>query len=334
MVKTEMWDEFSVSSRDPPASYHLNVRRFSALIAWPCWALVCAQDEPVYKTDVKVVNLLASVRSRQGAFVRDLGRDDFTLTEDGRPQTIRYFTKQSDLPLKLGLLIDTSMSQQKVLNAERGAASRFLDRILRQAQDRVFLMQFDLAVDLKLGFTANRKELDDALAFIDTPTFRELRNQTGGGTLLYDAVATASKDLMNRETGRKALIVLTDGVDTGSEANVAAAIDAALKADALVYSILFSDAGYYGGFGLLGASNGRKVLSRISRETGGTFFEVSKKDSLDRIFGVIEDELRSQYSVGYVSDKPVEVSEFRKIQLLAKQPGLVVRTRERYWARR
>jgi VWFA-related protein len=297
--------------------------------------LVCGQQEPVFSTDVKVVNLLATVRSKQGEFIRDLTRDDFSLTEDGRPQTLRYFTRQSDLPLKLGLLIDTSMSQQKVLNAERGAASRFLDQVLRQAQDQVFLVQFDMAVDVKQGFTSNRKTLDDALAFVDTPTFRELRNQSGGGTLLYDAIVSASKDIMKSQRGRKAVIVLTDGVDTGSEANVADAIDAALKADTLVFSILFSDATFYGGFpGVLGGGDGRKVLVRISKETGGGFFEVSKKQSLDRIFAAIEDELRSQYSLGYVSDKPVEVSEFRKIRLIAKQKGLVVQTRERYWAQR
>jgi len=299
------------------------------------WPLVCGAQEPVFSTDVKVVNLLATVRSKQGAFISDLARDDFSLAENGRPQTIRYFTRQSDLPLKLGLLIDTSMSQQKVLNAERGAASRFLDQILKQPQDQVFLMQFDMGVEVKLGFTANRKQLDDALAFVDTPTYRELRNQSGGGTLLYDAIVSASRDNMARQGGRKALIVLTDGVDTGSDANVAGAIDAALKADTLVYSILFSDEGYYGGFhGMLGGGDGRKVLVRISKETGGSFFEVSKKESLDRIFAVIEDELRSQYSIGYVSDKPVEISEFRKIQLIAKQKGLVVQTRERYWAKR
>ena len=174
------------------------------------------------------------------------------------------------------------MSQQKVLNAERGAAARFLDKVLRLPQDQVFLMQFDMAVQVKQAFTANRQTLDEALAFVDTPTYRELRTQEGGGTLLYDAIVSASKDTMKSQSGRKALIVLTDGVDTGSEANIGAAIDAAVKADTLVYSILFSDEGYYGGFSMLGGGDGRKVLLRISKETGGSFFAVSKKKASTR----------------------------------------------------
>lgn len=292
------------------------------------------QDDTVFKTEVKVVNLLASVRNKQGTYVRDLTRDDFVLSEDGRPQTIQYFTKQSELPLKVGLLIDTSDSQERVLDAERVAAGEFFDEILRLADDQVFLVQFDMNVWLRQPFTANRKLLYDAMAFVDTPSLNQMRSHVGngGGTLLYDAVVYASTDVMKGQQGRKAVILLTDGVDTGSEASIANAIDAALKTDTLIYSILFSDATYYGGFG--GGPDGKRVLMRMSKETGGGFFEVSKKQPLNRVFSLIEDELRSQYSIGYVSDKPVEVSGFRKIQLVTKQKGLAVQTRERYWARR
>jgi VWFA-related protein len=282
---------------------------------------------------VKVVNLLASVRSKQGAYVRDLTRDDFLLSEDGRPQTIRYFAKQTDLPLNLGLLVDTSMSQQKVLGREREAASRFFDDVLRMPEDQVFLMQFDMNIYLKQEFTSNLGKLEDAMVFVDTPTRRELRNHMdGAGTLLYDAIVSASTNTMISRHGRKALVLLTDGVDTGSEASLDKAIESALKADTLIYSIYFSDAGFYGG--ILGGENGRKVLSRMSKETGGGFFEVSKKQSLDSIFAAIVEELRSQYSIGYVSDEPVRISEFRKIHLATAQKALVVQTRERYWARR
>jgi VWFA-related protein len=289
-----------------------------------------AQEDTVFKTDVKVVNMLASVRNKQGAYVRDLTRDDFVLSEDGRPQTIRYFAKQSELPLKLGLLVDTSVSQGKVMSAERVAAVHFFDDILRLPGDQVFLVQFDNKILLKQDFTANLGKLEDAMTFVDTPSKAELRNQVGPGTLLYDAVVYAAKDIMASQQGRKAVILLTDGVDTGSEGSIKNAIETALKSDTLIYSILFSDAGYYGGFG----ADGKKVLMRMSRETGGGFFEVSKKQSIDRIFGIIEDELRSQYSIGYVSDKPVDISEFRKLQLATKEKGLTVQTRERYWARR
>lgn len=294
-------------------------------------ALLPAQQDTVFSTDVKVVNLLASVRTKDGAYVRDLSRDDFLLSEDGRPQNIRYFAAQSDLPFKLGLLVDTSASQEKVMEAERVAASEFFQDVLRLPDDRVFLMQFDMNISLKQEFTANVGKLADAMVFVDTPTERQYRSYTGNaGTLLYDAVVTASKDIMAGQRGRKALIVLTDGVDVGSEASLNGAIEAALKADTLIYSILFSDSGYYFG----GGKDGRKVLARMSSETGGRLFEVSKKQPLDRVFGAIEEELRSQYSIGYVSDRPVDISEFRKIHLVAKQKGLSVQTRERYWARR
>ncbi|MBS1872525.1 MAG: VWA domain-containing protein [Acidobacteria bacterium] len=294
--------------------------------------LLCRAQDAVFKTDVKVVNVLAAVRTRKGEFVRDLDRDDFTIAEDGRAQQVRYFARQSDLPLTIGLLIDTSMSQQKVLGAERGASFRFIDRVLREATDKVFLMQFDMVAQVKQELTSSRRLLDDALAYVDTPAMRDLQLQRGGGTLLYDAVVEASRDVMAKRTGRKALIVMTDGVDTGSESSLSNAVDAAARADTLIYSIYFTDAGYYGGFGE--GVNGRKVLTRMSQDTGGAFFEVTRKLGIDQVFEVIQDELRSQYSIGYVSDKPVLISEFRRIQLSVRRKGLTVQARERYWARR
>lgn len=282
------------------------------------------QDTPTFSTSVKVVNLLATVRTKKGEIIRDLGKDDFTLTENGRAQSIRYFSKESDLPLTLGLLVDTSMSQERVLNAERSASFRFLDQVLRESKDQVFLLQFDMAVMLRQGLTSSRKKLDEALSFVDTPTRQELSQQRGGGTLLWDAILKASRDVLKDQLNRKALIVLTDGVDTGSEANLGEAIEAAQRADTLVYSILFSDEG----------PEGRGPLLRMSRETGGSFFEVSKKRTIDSIYATIQDELRSQYSLGFVSDEPVRVSEFRKLQLADKQKGLAVQRRDKYWARR
>ncbi len=291
-----------------------------------------AQDVAIFTAGVKVVNVLATVRTKKGEFVRDLDRDDFAVAEDGRPQEIRYFTRQTDLPLTLGLLIDTSMSQQKVLGDERGASFRFIDQVLREATDQVFLMQFDMVAQVKQELTSSRTQLNDALAFVDTPTRRELELQRGGGTVLYDAVVEASRDILSKRTGRKAVILMTDGVDTGSESTAAAAIDAATRADTLVYSIYFTDSGYYGPLGE--AASGRRALNRMSEETGGRFFEVSKRLSVDQAFAAIQDELRSQYSLGYVSDKPVVISEFRKIQLAVRRKGLLIQARERYWARR
>ncbi len=291
-----------------------------------------AQDQPVFSTDVKVVNVLATVRSKTGTLVGTLSQDDFALSEDKRPQAIRYFSRETDLPLTLGLMVDTSGSQRRVLDAERGASLRFLDQVVRPNKDKVFIMQFDSAVQIRQSLTNLVGKLDDALAYVDSETMNQLRMQGGGGTLLYDAVAQASNTVMKKLTGRKALIVLSDGVDYGSYGTLKDAVEAALKADTLIYSILYSDPGAYGLFG--GGGEGKGVLEDMSNETGGSFFEVTKKKPVDQTFEILEQELRTQYNLGYVSDKPVTISEFRTIQLTAKQKGLVVQARREYWAQR
>ncbi|MFN0166734.1 MAG: VWA domain-containing protein [Bryobacteraceae bacterium] len=319
-------------------NFFANRRDF--LISLAGAGLLRGQQNTVFTTDVKVVGVLATVRTRQGGIVRDLTKGDFLLAEDGRPQTIRYFSRETDLPLTLGLMVDTSMSQRRVMDAERGASMRFFDRVLRETKDQAFLLQFDMAIVMRQALTSSVGKLADALALVDTPSLQELGMQGGrGGTLLYDAVVMASKQIMKNQRGRKALIVLSDGVDFGSEASLLDAIEAAQRADALVYSILFSDAGAYRiplGFRSLslGGPDGRGALARLSRETGGSFFEVTKKLQLDPVFDLIQEELRGQYSLGYVSDLPVRISEFRKIQLTTTHKGLAVQARGRYWAQR
>ena len=285
--------------------------------------LLCAraQQAPTYTAEVKVVNVLATVRNKRGELIRDLGKDDFVLFENGRQQTIRYFARESDLPLTLGLMVDTSMSQRRVLDAERGASFRFLDQVLREEKDQVFIMQFDMALRMRQELTSSRKKLDEALAFVDTPTFNELRNQYGGGTLLFDAIVAASKDVMQAQKNRKALIVLSDGGENGSDATLETAVEAAQRTDTLIYSILFSDAGIPL-LGRLGGPDGKAILMRLSKETGGGFLEVSKKQGIDQIFDVIQEELRSQYNLGYVSDQPVRISEFRTIRLTTRKRAL------------
>ncbi len=295
-------------------------------------ALLSQEEQPTFTTDVKVVQVLATVTTKKGQIIRDLTKDDFALAENGRKQTIQYFSRETDLPLTLGLMIDTSLSQGKVMNAERSASARFFEQVLRPDKDQVFIVQFDMAVMMRQELTSSLKKLEDSLTLVDTPSRQDLYHQTGGGTLLYDAVVQASKDVMQHRQGRKALIILTDGVDTGSDLSLADAIDAAQFADTLIYSILFSDETYYG-LSFEGA-RGKNVLMRMSRETGGGFYEVSKKLSIEQIFDAIQDELRSQYDLGYVSDKPVVVSEFRKIALTTDRKDLVVRARDRYWARK
>ncbi len=291
---------------------------------------LAAQDVPQFSTEVKVVNVLATVRDRSGSLVGNLERDDFLLLEDGRPQKIRYFSAETNLPLMLGLMVDTSYSQRKVMDAERGASMRFLDQVVRPDRDKVFLLQFDSAIRVVQPLTASAGKLEDALAYVDTEPMSMLIAHGGGSTLLYDAITQASNDILKKLTGRKGLIVLTDGVDTGSTGLLQDAIEAAQTTETLVYSILYSDSGAYG---LFGGGDGKRALQQLSDATGGSFFEVSRKHTLDQVFAVLQEELRTQYSIGYVSDTPVSFSKFRKIDLTVRRKGLSVQARKQYWAR-
>jgi VWFA-related protein len=286
-----------------------------------CAALMAQDQDPTFRSDVKVVSILANVLTKDGQLVHDLTKDEFRVLENGRPQEIRYFSRDSDLPLTIGLMVDTSMSQVHVMEAERAASFRFLDRMLRPA-DKVFVMQFDLNIKTPQPLTSDRESIRKALAFVDTPTRGELYSQMGGGTLLFDAVIDASRDIMTKQQGRKALIIMSDGGENGSEGTLSETIDAAHKSDTLIYSILF------------GGTEGRANLQRMSKETGGGYFEVTKKFGIDAVFDAIQEELRSQYNLGYVSDVPVRISEFRKLQLTTTRKGLAVQAREKYWAQR
>jgi len=335
---------------------------------WLLFALACtlllqylsqAQQEPSVSVQVKVVNVLATVRDKHGQIARNLTKDDFTLEEDGRPQTIAYFAKEDDLPLKVGLLVDTSLSQRRVLDQERSASHTFLDQMLRPEKDMAFIIHFDQEVELLQDFTSSRDKLYNALGLLETTQYAadnggnspdsSGRHHHGGGTQLYDAVYLASDELMRKQDGRKALIVLTDGVDRGSRESLPEAIEAAQRADTLIYSILFKgdeEGGNHGGFAFPGGGMGRrggggrypeeprpdgkKVLQQISQQTGGRLFEVSKKLPIDQIYTAIEEELRNQYSLGYTPDKKDE-GGYHKIVLQTKDKDMTVQARDGYF---
>jgi VWFA-related protein len=322
-----------------------------------------AQDA-TFSTDVKVVSVLATVRDKDKKIVSDLTKDDFDLEVEGRPQTIKYFSRETDLPLTLGLLVDTSLSQRLVLGEERIASRRFVEKVLREDRDQTFLIHFDHDTELLQDLTSSRAKLERSLDDIelaqnDRP---QMRRSAGGGypgsgggggrlpgTTLYDAVLLASDELMRKRQGRKALILLTDGVDNGSKTPLTQAIESAQRADTLVYSILFEGQegqpvqSYPGGFGgrrrgggfpppmQAQRPDGKRVLERISRETGGGFFEVSRKLSIDQIYDRIEEELRNQYSLGFTPDNANAPSGFRRITVTVKQKGMIVQTREGYY---
>jgi len=274
------------------------------------------------------------------------------------------------LPLTLGLLVDTSMSQRRVLGEERSASYKFIDQVLRPDKDMAFVIHFDREVELLKDLTSSKKDLDSALNQLDTPQMQSRdhgggggggdnggypggrggggRRGGGGGTLLYDAVLLGSNEIMKKQHGRKAVILLTDGVDRNSKTPLTGAIESAQRADTLVYSILFRGPEEYGGgFGGPGMGrrrggggpfpqqqrpDGKKILEQISKETGGAFFEVSKKQPIEKIYDQIQEELRSQYNLGYTSDQTNAGAGFRKITLTVKQKGLVVQARDGYYA--
>jgi VWFA-related protein len=335
----------------------MGISRRELLWALGAAPLLRAQDNKI-TTNVNVVNVFATVRDKKGAIVRDLKQEDFIIEEDGKPQVIKYFSRESDLPLKLGLSIDTSPSQRRVLDQERGASGKFLDQMLREGKDQAFVLHFDAEVELLQDLTDSRKLLQTALNEIEASAPRQLQrrgqNDPGqprprGGTSLYDAVLLACDELMRKQTGRKALILLTDGVDTSSKETMTDAIMSAQKADTLVYSIYFTDSdasppqhggvfdrpgggGRRGGMGRGQQSrpDGKKVLERMAEETGGSFFE-RKKQTLDDVYKQIQEELRSQYSLGYTPAGEAGRG-YRRIKVTAKEKNLMVRARDGYFA--
>lgn len=355
-------------------------------------------------SNVRVVNVLATVRDKKGNIVNNLTKDDFTLEEDGRPQTIKYFVRQTDLPLTLGLLVDVSMSQLRVLDDERTASAAFTNDVLRADKDSSFLIQFAHEVELLQDVTKSPQKMHDSLSKLDAPTMRDRTGDSGnsgggnsgggypgggypggggrggrggghgfggGGTLLYDAVYLASDEMMQKQTGRKAIVVLTDGVDRGSKETIDQAIESAQRADTMVYSIYFagSDSGGGGGWNRGGGGHrgggwpgggypgggypgggrsgggypgggrdrenvdGKKILERLSKETGGRMFVVSKKESVSDIYKQIQDELRNQYNLGYTPDRnDANAPDYRHIKVTAKQKDMSVIAREGYYA--
>ena len=331
------------------------------------------EAQPKIAVEVKTVSVLATVRDKHGKIISNLTKDDFQIDEDGRPQTINYFAHESDQPLRLGLLIDTSLSQRKVLEQERTASYTFLDKLLRQDKDSAFVIHFDREVELLQDFTPSRPQLQAALQKLSTPQYDGGSSNGGGsgnggngggggrgrgghgaGTLLYDAIFLASDELMSKQQGRKALIILTDGVDHGSRETMAEAIATAQRSDTIIYSILFADEDENysrpGGFGMGGRGggmgggrgggryprqeerpDGKKILEQISTQTGGRLFKANKKDALEKIYAEIDEDLRHQYSLAYTPDKG-NTFGYHKIHLaVAKQKDLVVQARDGYY---
>src|SRR3984957_5742347 len=235
------------------------VSRRNLLISAAAFFPLRAQEktDATFAGGVKVVNVLASVHNGKNEVVKDLKQEDFTVEEDGRPQTIKYFSRETDLPLTLGLMVDTSGSQRRVLGKEKDATSTFISQVLREDKDQAFLIKFDAEAELMQDLTPSRKKLQTALNDVEGASPRQLqrRDPNGGsssgggraGTVLYDSILLASDEEMKKQKGRKALILLTDGDDHGSKVSLTDSIEAAQRTDTLVYSIYFVDQAQSGG---------------------------------------------------------------------------------------
>jgi VWFA-related protein len=294
------------------------------------------------KVNVNVVQLFFNVKDKHGALIPNLTKDDFEILEDGKPQNAKYFAAESDLPLTLGILIDSSGSQRNVLGMEQEVGASFLQEILRP-KDEAFVISFDVDVNLLQDFTNSNHLLRQALneAKINAPpsSCGNLPGAGGGplpcsgtpkGTLLYDAVYLSSHDELGKEVGRKAMIILTDGEDQGSHYKIKEAIEAAQKSDSIVYVLLIADRGFYG----FGGYSGDRQMKDLTAETGGRMIEVGNKmDKLKDAFDQIAHELRSQYNIGYTPTNPKLDGTFRRVDIHAKNSkDYKIQARNGYYA--
>jgi len=297
---------------------------------------------PAIQVDVNLVNILASVRDKHNALIPNLSKDDFALTEDGQPQVIKYFARETDLPLTIGLLIDVSGSQSNLIEVERRAAYEFFSSVLKK-KDMAFLINFDVNVELLQDFTNStsmlRKSMQTARINTGGSTGSRIPGVGQGpvpiddprGTLLYDAIYLASNEKLAKEVGRKAMIILTDGMDYGSKVKIKEAIEFAQKADAIVYVLLVADRPFYGPGGMGGGYFGEGEMKKLTQETGGRMIDVGDNNKdLKSAFDQIADELRSQYSLGYTSTNAKRDGTFRKIEIKSKAGK--VQARRGYYA--
>ena len=313
----------------------MNMRVFAlllvvALAASPQGPPVNPDQEAVIKVDVDLVNVLASVRGKNGALIGNLAQSDFRVFEDGKEQPIKFFSRETDLPLTIGLLIDVSGSMERLIDTERRAAGQFFTQVLGK-KDLAFLISFGYEVELLQDSTNSTRLLREGLGQLrpnvpvggihpgPVPTSRPR-----AGTILYDAVFLAAEDRLKGEAGRKAVIVITDGVDTGSKKSRDQAIEAAHKADAIIYGIYYADNFLYGG--------DEGVLKRMAGDTGGRVFDLDRRNSLEDAFRQIQEEMRSQYAIGYSSTNTKKDGSFRKIEIRTTNKDHKVQTRKGYYA--
>jgi len=294
--------------------------------------VVQQSDVQTLKVKVNLVNVYFSVRDK-GGFITNLHKDDCSLLEDKAPQTIKNFTQEKNLPLTIGILLDTSGSQKNVLPLEQQSGATFLRDVLKP-KDEAFLISFDVNVDLLADYTNSPREIQRSIDKASINTGAGSGSVTGNGqargTLLYDAVYLAAHDKLRPEAGRKILVLLTDGGDQGSQETLKTATEAAQKANAIVYVILIADRGFYGGFQM--GYSGDRDMEKLATDTGGRVINVGNDGKrLEDAFNQIQDELRTQYLLSYTSTNEKQDGTFRQIKLACGKDAKV-QARRGYYA--
>jgi len=298
------------------------------------------QPTEILKVNVNVVGLFFNVKDKHGALIPNLTKDDFEVFEDSKPQTIKYFAAESNLPLTLGILIDSSGSQLRVLDMEKEVGGAFLRQILTD-KDEAYVIDFNVDATLVQDYTRDVRRLQAALNKVKINTGFTMGPIPGAGgspvptapargTVLYDAVYLSAHDMLAKEVGRKAMILLTDGEDEGSQLKLRDAIEAAQKADAIVYVLLCADRGFYGSFQM--GYSGESEMRKLTEATGGRVINVGNKfDKLREAFDQIAAELRSQYNLGYTPTNTLLDGGYCKIEIKCKQ-NYKVQARAGYYA--
>ncbi len=364
----------------------MGLARTFPLLCWLLLSPVVLSQNPAapattLSVDARVVTLPVTVRDKKGKVIRDLKKEDFLLEEDGKPQTIRYFNQENNLPLTVGLVVDTSLSERDNLEKERAASRTFLNQMITTPKDRAFVVHFDREVELLQDLTNDHAKLEKAVGEIETqPAVESVptgdqgggRRHHGAGTLLYDAIFLACDEVMKKQPGLKAIVVLTDGEDHGSQETLNSAIESAQRSETVVYAIYYGGhedhdrgfnqigqdddpygrggypggrrypgGGYPGGYpggGYPGGSrypqqsgpDGKKTLQRIAQETGGRYFQVSKRETVDDIYASIAEELRTQFVLGYTPAKD-QSTGYHAIHLTTRNKDQEVQTRQGYF---
>lgn len=301
-----------------------------AILLTSIWGLSFGQSVPndgpevpprPIKVDVDVVNVLCTVYDKHGVLVKDLRKEDFEVLENGRRQEIRYFARDTDLPLTVALLVDVSGSVRDFVDKEKGAALQFLESVLRPI-DQAVLMGFSSTIILWRDFTSSPELLRIALARLRPIPFRGLLpDGTTPSTLLYDAVLMAANEKLKDVSGRKVMVIVSDGLDNGSHNHLDAAVGALESTNTISYGICYE-----------GKFSGCSFLKDLSEPTGGRMFEAGKKVPLSKIFRIIEEEMRSQYAIGFMPSNGARGGAFRKLQVKVQRKGLQVRARKGYYA--